>query len=95
MKSALENGTCQSNFTQSGTVTLENGAYSEEAAPGSAAQTRISLTDHIASGVSSEGRPITAVVLVSDPGGSGTFYTLHVMEPQDGLVNTASILLCK
>ncbi|NKQ37184.1 MAG: META domain-containing protein [Chloroflexi bacterium] len=39
LKSALENGTYQSEFTQSGTVTLENGAYSQEAAPGSATQT--------------------------------------------------------
>jgi hypothetical protein len=93
LKTALENAAYQSEFTQSGEVTLENGVYSEEAAPGSAGQVRVSLTDTIVSGISSAGQPMTAVVLISNSGGSGTFYTLHVMEPQDGLVNTASILL--
>jgi len=80
----------QSEFTKSGTAPLENGEYSEQAAPGSATQTSVTLTDHVAFG-ELNGEPAAAVVLVTDPGGSGTFYSLHVVVNQDGeLVNIAN-----
>ena len=37
-------------FTQSGVAPLENGEYSEAAAPGSATQTKVMLTEHVAFG---------------------------------------------
>lgn len=79
----LANMEYQSEFTKSGTAPLENGEYSEEAAPGSATQTSVMLTDHVAFG-ELNGEPAAAVVLVTDPGGSGTFYSLHVVVNQDG-----------
>lgn len=86
----LANMEYQSEFTKSGTAPLENGEYSEQAAPGSATQTSVMLTEHVAFG-ELNGEPAAAVVLVTDPGGSGTFYTLYVVENQDGgLVDVAS-----
>lgn len=86
----LTNMEYQSEFTKSGTAPLENGEYSEQAAPGSATQTSVTLTDHVAFG-ELNGEPAAAVVLVTDPGGSGTFYSLHVVVNQDGeLVDIAN-----
>jgi Na+-translocating ferredoxin:NAD+ oxidoreductase RnfG subunit len=86
----LANMEYQSEFTKSGTALLKDGEYSEEAAPGSATQTSVMLTDLVAFG-ELNGEPAAAVVLVTDPGGSGTFYTLHVVVNQDGeLVDIAS-----
>ena len=45
------------------------------AAPGSATKTVIRLHDRIAFGYTADGRPFAAVILVSDPGGSGTGLT--------------------
>jgi hypothetical protein len=86
----LTNMEYQSEFTKSGTAPLENGEYSEQAAPGSATQTSVMLADYVAFG-ELNGEPAAAVVLVTDPGGSGTFYTLHVVVNQDGeLVDIAN-----
>ena len=79
----LANMTYRSEFTQSGNAPLENGEYSEPAAPGSATQTRVMLTEHAAFG-ELEGQAAAAAILVTDPGGSGTFYTLHAVITQDG-----------
>ena len=86
----LTNMEYQSEFTKSGTAPLENGEYSEQAAPGSATQTSVMLTDHVAFG-ELKGERAAAVVQVTDPGGSGTFYSLHVVVNQDGeLVDIAN-----
>ncbi|MCP4196097.1 MAG: META domain-containing protein [Proteobacteria bacterium] len=79
----LANMTYQSEWTQSGTATLVDGQYSEQAAPGSATKTVVSLTEHIAIGTL-DGEPAAAVVLVTDPGGSGTFYDLAVVTNPNG-----------
>ena len=79
----LANMTYQSEWTQSGTAPLENGQYSEPAAPGSATLTKVSLTEHVAFG-ELDGQPAAAVILVTDPGGSGTFYELAVVVEQNG-----------
>ncbi len=89
----LANMTYQSEWTQSGTATLIDGQYSEQAAPGSATKTVVSLTEHIAIGTL-DGEPAVAVVLVTDPGGSGTFYDLAVVtNPNGHPTNVASTLL--
>ena len=80
---ALANATYQSQFTQDGTAPLTDGQYSEAAAPGSATMTTVTLTDNITYG-QLEGRDVAVVVLVTDPGGSGTFYDLAVVVNQDG-----------
>lgn len=79
----LANMAYQSEFTKSGTAPLENGEYSEQAAPGSATQTRVMLTEYVAFGALN-GETAAVAVLVADPGGSGTFYTLHAVVNQAG-----------
>ncbi len=89
----LANATYASQYTASGEVTLENGLYSEPAAPGSASEIKVRVTRHLAYG-ELNGTPSAAIVLLSDPGGSGSFYDLHVMVSRLGRpVNVASILL--
>jgi uncharacterized lipoprotein YbaY/LysM repeat protein len=80
---ALANTTYKSEWTQNGTAPLTNGEYSEPAAPGSATMTTVRLTEQIAYG-QLENQDAAAVVLVTDPGGSGTFYDLAVVVNQDG-----------
>jgi heat shock protein HslJ len=91
---ALANATYKSQYTPSGSVTLQNGRFSEPAAPGSATQIIIQMTRHLAYG-EMNGKPAAALVLVSDPGGSGTFYDLHLMFSADGRtpLNPAAVLL--
>ncbi len=89
-REALANAEYKSAWTQSGTAKLVNGEYREPAAPGSATETVVGLTDHIGYGVLN-GQPSAVVVLVTDPGGSGTFYDLAVMVNQNGRpVNVAT-----
>ncbi len=80
---ALANATYQSQYTPAGSVTLENGRFSEPVAPGSATEIKVRLTPNVAYGELNV-QPAAAVVLVSDPGGSGTFYDLHLMVSRDG-----------
>lgn len=90
---ALANAQYQSEFTQSGTVTLVDGEFREPVAPGSATETVVKMTEHVARG-QINGQPVAAVVLVADPGGSGTFYDLALMVDQAGIpVNIASTSL--
>ena len=89
----LANMEYKSEYTAGGTAPLEDGAYSEEAAPGSASKIEVSLTDHVAVG-ELNGQPAAAVVLLTNPGGSGTFYDLAVVMEQDGKpVNVATTSL--
>jgi len=82
-----------SEWTQSGVAPLTDGEYREQAAPGSATETVVMITEHIAHG-QLNGQDAAAVVLVTDPGGSGTFYDLAVVVEQDGApVNVATTLL--
>ena len=47
---SLANMEYKSEYTANGTAPLEDGKYSEEAAPGSASKIEVSLTDHVAVG---------------------------------------------
>jgi hypothetical protein len=90
LRDVLANTTYKSEWAQSGTAPLLDGEYREAAAPGSATETIIRLTNHIAYG-ELNGQPAAAVVLVTDPGGSGTFYDLAVVVNQNGKpVNVAT-----
>ena len=95
----LANATYSSQYTASGEVTLENGPCSESAAPGSASEIKVRVTRHLAYGElngapTSVGVPSAAIVLLSDPGGSGSFYDLHVMVNRPGKpVNIASTMM--
>lgn len=62
-------------------ITLTNGKSEVEAAPGSASK-RVTtlLKDKTASGdITGDGKTDTAVILVDQPGGSGSFYYLAVL----------------
>lgn len=76
-----------SSWTKSGKAKLTNGVYREPAASGSATEIVVKLTHHIAFG-KLDGKEVAAVILVTDPGGSGTFYDLALLvkEPE-GWIN--------
>ena len=80
---ALRNAEYQTEWTPEGTVRLEDGEYRAPAAPGSASEIVIALTEYVAVG-ELDGQSAAAVILYSDGGGSGTFYELHVMVDRDG-----------
>jgi heat shock protein HslJ len=80
---ALENLEYRSEWMASGTAPLTDGEYSEAAAPGSATKNVIKLYK-VAFGDAADGQPFAAVILVTDPGGSGTFYDLAAVAVQDG-----------
>jgi heat shock protein HslJ len=89
----LANIEYKSDWTQSGIAQLTDGEYREQAAPGSATETVVAITEHVAHG-QLNGQDAAAVVLVTDPGGSGTFYDLAVVIEQDGApVNVANTFL--
>ena len=67
-----------STWTQSAKVKLVHGEYREPAAPGSATKTVVKLTNARAFG-KLNGKEAGAVILVTDPGGSGTFYDLAIL----------------
>lgn len=79
----LANATYKSEWTQDGLAPLTNGEYREQAAPGSATETVVQLTGNAAYG-QLNGQPAAAVILVTDPGGSGTFFDLAVVVNQAG-----------
>lgn len=76
----LKNATYESEFVKTGQAQLKDGVYEEQAAPDSASQNTLMLTEHIAFG-DVNGDPIddAAVVLAASGGGSGTFYTLAIV----------------
>lgn len=89
----LQNMPFSSPVVAGGEVSLENGTYEAEAAPGSATQIRVELSDTMVFGEVG-GEYHAVVILVSDGGGSGTFYTLHLVGLEDGdPYEVASVLL--
>ncbi len=80
----LENLEFRTGWTASKSAFLADGEYSEPAAPGSATKTIIKLHDRMAFGHTADGRPLTAAVLITDPGGSGTFYDLVAVVNRGG-----------
>jgi heat shock protein HslJ len=73
-----------SHWTKSETVQLNNGEYREPAAPGSATEIIVRLNHEFAYGKIS-GKEAVIVILVTDPGGSGTFHDLALLFKEDGL----------
>jgi hypothetical protein len=80
---SLRNAEYASAWTASGRAPLRDGQYREPAAPGSVTEVRVSVLDLVASW-SQGGTRYAAVVLATDPGGSGTFYDLAVVEARAG-----------
>lgn len=80
---------------KAGFVQLVNGMHREPVAEGSAAELVVMLTNHAVFGdVTGDEVEDAVVVLVSQPGGSGSFYDLAVVRGQeDALTNIARIQL--
>jgi len=77
------------------TVALTNGHAEREAAPGSVTKVTTTLGDPRASGdVDGDGRADAVVILVYQPGGSGTFYYVAaLLNLTSGVTATPAILL--
>ena len=89
----LDSMTFLSKWFPSGKVTLSHGEYREPAAPDSASDIVVKLTDKKAFGMISE-REAGVVVLVTDSGGSGTFYDLALISNGvEGWVNVDTVCL--
>jgi len=89
----LDSLTFLSEWFPSGKVTLSHGEHREPAAPGSASEIVVKLTDKRVFGMIN-GREAGAVVLVTDSGGSGTFYDLALLTKASGKwVNSDTVLL--
>jgi heat shock protein HslJ len=85
--------TVRSSQFPSGAVTLRNGEYRELVAPGSAMEMVVKLTDKRAFG-EVNGREAAAIVIITDPGGSGTFADLALLiKGPEGWVNVDTVLL--
>lgn len=79
----LKNMAYKSDWTREGLAPLSNGEYREQSAPGSATETIVLLSPYIAHG-ELNGEPAAAVIMITDPGGSGTFYDLAVVMEREG-----------
>jgi hypothetical protein len=75
LKEKLANAEYPIEITKSGKAKLSDGTYEEQAAPGSATKTKVSLLPKYTCGdLNNDGKKDAAVILVGDGGGSGTFY---------------------
>ena len=82
-----------SSWTKSGKLHFSNGEYREPVGPGSATELKVKLTDQRAFG-KLDGKEAGAVIVVTDPGGSGSFYDLALLvkKPQ-GWMNQEVVFL--
>jgi uncharacterized membrane protein/heat shock protein HslJ len=81
----LKNAEYQSEFTANGRVKLTNGIYREKIVPNSATELIITLSDKVAYGdLNGDGDIDDAVILITNPGGSGTFRHLAIVTNQNG-----------
>jgi heat shock protein HslJ len=79
----LQNAAYPLEYASSGTAQLVNGVFREQAAPGSATEIIVQLSDFVIF-EEMQSPPAAAAILISDTGGSGTFYNLALVETQDG-----------
>jgi len=76
-------------------IALQDGSFSKKVAPGSATVTSVSIHgDPIYGDVDGDGDDDAVLVLVKDPGGSGTFhYSAIAVNTDSGFIGTDAILL--
>ncbi len=91
----LKNAEYQSEFSANGRVKLTNGIYREKIVPNSATELIITLSDKVAYGdLNGDGDIDAAVILITNPGGSGTFHHLAiVLNQKESSNHVASQLL--
>ena len=80
----LEGAAYLSENAADGTAELEDGAFSEPVAPGSAAMTGIRLGKSAFGDLDGDGEDDAAAVTIENPGGSGTFYYVHALRNDGG-----------
>jgi uncharacterized membrane protein len=81
----LKSGEYRSEWSARGKIKLNDGSYQEKIVPESATELVIKLSDRIAFGdLNGDGAEDAAVILISDPGGSGTFYELAAVINSNG-----------
>ena len=81
----IKNAAYFSEWSRTGKVQLANGIYRETIVPGSATELVIRLGNVFAFGdLNNDGIDDTAAILITDGGGSGTFYDLVVITNCDG-----------
>lgn len=76
--------TLPTDLVPSGSVTLQGGEHSEEAAPGSASQIEFTTSDVVVDDLDGDGVDDGAIIVRSSGGGSGAFYDLHVFLAAEG-----------
>jgi heat shock protein HslJ len=81
---ALKNAAYHSEWPEDGIAQLTDGEYRKPIVEGSATELLIRLMDVAFGDLDGDGVSDAAVVLVTDPGGSGTFYELAAVVNQDG-----------
>lgn len=82
LRESLRNMTYPSEWTRSGQAPLVGGVYKESATPDSAADIVIRLTDSVTAGTIGD-QTMAALVIVTDPGGSGVFFDLYLVRQQE------------
>jgi len=87
----LKSGEYGSEWSAKGKIKLSDGIYKEKIAPDSATELVVKLSDRIAFGdLNVDGAEDAAVILISDPGGSGTFYDLAAVISSNGRAKHAA-----
>jgi heat shock protein HslJ len=81
LRESLSNMTYPSEWARSGQAPLVGGIYKEPAAADSAADIVIRLTASVAAGTIGD-QTMAALVIVTDPGGSGVFFDLYLVRQQ-------------
>jgi len=91
----LQNTAYPSEFTASGMAPLTDGQYEEEVAPGSASKIGVQMLDTVAFGdLDGDSFADAAVILVTNGGGSGSFYEVFaVLDRQGAPAPVASAML--
>lgn len=91
---ALKNAEYQSEYPASRKAKLTDGTYKEKVTPNSPTELVIKLDQVAVGDLNGDGAPDAAVVLIAQPGGSGTFYDLAAVLNQNGTPkHVASALL--
>jgi hypothetical protein len=81
----LKRGEYRSEWSAKGKIKLNDGMYKEKILHESATELVITLSDQMAFGdLNGDGAEDAALILISDPGGSGTFYDLAAVINSNG-----------
>lgn len=75
------------------TITLTNGRSERPSAPGSSSSAVTTLDQKTSGDVDGDGRADSVVILVNQPGGSGTFYYVSVLLNASGGTSTTPALI--